>query len=219
MVYTKILQCCKGLCFVHVTGLGDLVGLKLQRGTWRNGQSVAPCQCHCLLWGFKPRLVHDFQRIKSCFSLFIVGTLYLCFAVGQGNIPSHASLVSGVAEYTVGQKWQFIRYVQAEISAGLTVCSPWKLHLKEHIQWPSKMWNRLISLQAWYQIINFPANTKHLYNICTTSAQRLRRFSNIVQMRDLLCLLFLKQTTFRLGTGCVECCSFHQTQNVKPMLV
>ena len=27
-----------------------------------------------------------------------------------------------------------------------------------------------------------PANTKHLYNICTTSAQRLRRWSNIVQM-------------------------------------
>ena len=28
----------------------------------------------------------------------------------------------------------------------------------------------------------FPANTKHLYNICTTSAQRLRRWSDIVQM-------------------------------------
>ena len=27
-----------------------------------------------------------------------------------------------------------------------------------------------------------PANTKHLYNICTTSSQRLRRWSNIVQM-------------------------------------
>ena len=27
-----------------------------------------------------------------------------------------------------------------------------------------------------------PANTKHSYNICTTSAQRLRRWSNIVQM-------------------------------------
>ena len=27
-----------------------------------------------------------------------------------------------------------------------------------------------------------PANTDHLYNICTTSAQRLRRWSNIVQM-------------------------------------
>ena len=34
------------------------------------------------------------------------------------------------------------------------------------------------------------ANTKHLYNICTTSAQRLRRWSNIVQMLYKgLCLL------------------------------
>ena len=29
---------------------------------------------------------------------------------------------------------------------------------------------------------SYPANTKHLYNICTASAQRLRRWSNIVQM-------------------------------------
>ena len=28
----------------------------------------------------------------------------------------------------------------------------------------------------------FSANTKHLYNICTTLAQRLRRWSNIVKM-------------------------------------
>ena len=27
-----------------------------------------------------------------------------------------------------------------------------------------------------------PANTKYLYDICTTPAQRLRRWSNIVQM-------------------------------------
>ena len=27
-----------------------------------------------------------------------------------------------------------------------------------------------------------PANTKYLYNICTTSAQRIRRWSSIVQM-------------------------------------
>ena len=27
-----------------------------------------------------------------------------------------------------------------------------------------------------------PADTKHLYNICTTLSQRLRRWSNIVQM-------------------------------------
>ena len=29
---------------------------------------------------------------------------------------------------------------------------------------------------------NNPANTQHLYNICTMSAQSLRRWSNIVQM-------------------------------------
>ena len=29
---------------------------------------------------------------------------------------------------------------------------------------------------------HIPANTKYLYNICTTSAQRLQRWSNIVQM-------------------------------------
>ena len=35
------------------------------------------------------------------------------------------------------------------------------------------------------------ANTKHLYNICTTAAQRLRRWLNIVQMfyTNVLCLL------------------------------
>ena len=33
----------------------------------------------------------------------------------------------------------------------------------------------------YHKVIN-PVNTKHLYNICTASAQRLRRWSNIVQM-------------------------------------
>ena len=31
-------------------------------------------------------------------------------------------------------------------------------------------------------IMPYPANTKHLYTICTTSVQRLRRWANIVQM-------------------------------------
>ena len=34
-----------------------------------------------------------------------------------------------------------------------------------------------------------PANTKHLYNICTTSGQRLRRWPNIVQILD-KCFVF-----------------------------
>ena len=36
-----------------------------------------------------------------------------------------------------------------------------------------------------------PANTKYLYNICTTTAQRLRRWSNNLQMLD-KCLVFQK---------------------------
>ena len=43
-----------------------------------------------------------------------------------------------------------------------------------------------------YYLINdiYPANTKHLYNICTTSAQRLWRWLKIVQMLyNFLCLL------------------------------
>ena len=35
----------------------------------------------------------------------------------------------------------------------------------------------------------FPANTKHLYNMCTTSAQRLRRWSNIAQILN-KCFVF-----------------------------
>ena len=55
-----------------------------------------------------------------------------------------------------------------------TVCnaSP-TFHLKQH------QFNVLYFMCIQH---GFPANTKHLYNICTTSAQRLRRWSNIVQM-------------------------------------
>ena len=45
---------------------------------------------------------------------------------------------------------------------------------------------RMVYLYKGFDCI--PANTKHLYNMCTTSAQRLRRWSNIVQM---LCKCFL----------------------------
>ena len=40
-----------------------------------------------------------------------------------------------------------------------------------------------------------PANTEHLYNICTTSAQRLRRWSNIVQMLH-KCFVFAGMTSY-----------------------
>ena len=35
-----------------------------------------------------------------------------------------------------------------------------------------------------------PADTKHLYNICTMSAQRFRRWSNIVQFMLYNCFVF-----------------------------
>ena len=38
-------------------------------------------------------------------------------------------------------------------------------------------------------VVILPANTKHLYNFCTTSAQRLRRRSNIIQ-RLYKCFVF-----------------------------
>ena len=49
---------------------------------------------------------------------------------------------------------------------------------------------------------SFPANTKHLYNIYTTSAQRLRRWSNIVQSHtNVLCS---QGVGTRMGSTCFE---------------
>ena len=47
----------------------------------------------------------------------------------------------------------------------------------------------LLNIVSRYELIS--ANTKHLYNIYTKSAQRLRRWPNIVQMiyKNVLCLL------------------------------
>ena len=39
-----------------------------------------------------------------------------------------------------------------------------------------------IEISEYVNVETNPVNTKHLYNICTTSAQRLRRWSNVVQM-------------------------------------
>ena len=43
---------------------------------------------------------------------------------------------------------------------------------------------------------SYPANTKHVYNISTTTAQRLRRWSNIVQMLY-KCVVFTAMSVFR----------------------
>ena len=52
-----------------------------------------------------------------------LSTLGNCLDVcvfGRGASLSHASLNSGVNEYLVGQRWQFVRLVQCpEIAAGL----------------------------------------------------------------------------------------------------
>ena len=40
-----------------------------------------------------------------------MGTLFRCCVLGQGTLPSHALLDSGVNEYLVGQRWQCVRLV------------------------------------------------------------------------------------------------------------
>ena len=60
----------------------------------------------------------------------------------------------------------------------------------------------------------YPTNTKHPYNICTTSAQRLLRWSNVVQMLD-TCFVF---TGYRpQKRGC--CCWLFVVVAVKIMLI
>ena len=44
-------------------------------------------------------------------------------------------------------------------------------------------------VQCGDNLLNYPENTKHLYNICTTLAQRLRCWTNVVQMLC-KCLVF-----------------------------
>ena len=68
---------------------------------------------------------------------------------------------------------------------------------------------------CWHSIVdNNPTNTKHLYNIYTMSAKRLRRWSNIVQMlykclcllgiqnwMNVLCLLGIYYLAHRIRSG------------------
>ena len=63
-----------------------------------------------------PAWCRIFREI-SCLPPLKIGTLFLCCVLGQGTLPSHASLV---IVYLVGQKSLF-----AEIAAWLHVCSPW----------------------------------------------------------------------------------------------
>ena len=53
-----------------------------------------------------------------------LGTLFRCCVLGQGTLPSNASLDSSKNEYLVGQRWQYVRKVQcAEMAAGLYALS------------------------------------------------------------------------------------------------
>ena len=43
--------------------------------------------------------------------------------LGQGTLPSHASIDSGVNEYLVGQRWLCVRLVPSAEMAASAVCS------------------------------------------------------------------------------------------------
>ena len=58
--------------------------------------------------------------------------------------------------------------------------------------------------QSCYRLKPFPADTKHLYNICTTSAQRLRRLSTIVQMLY-KCFVFTGLSWFTIHDHDIRC--------------
>ena len=47
-------------------------------------------------------------RKFSCFSALNIGTFFRCCIIGHVTLPSHASLDSGVNEYLVGKRWQYV---------------------------------------------------------------------------------------------------------------
>ena len=67
----------------------------------------------------------------------------------------------------------------------------------------AKMYNKCL--------ITTTANTKHFYNIFTTSAQRLRRWSNFVKCyANVLCLLgtltlFVERAPYKASANCCNC--------------
>ena len=80
---------------------------------------------------------------------------------------------------------------------------------------------RLVEMTIWTNHI--PANTKHLYNICTTSVQRLRRWSDIVNMLY-KCFVFAGMTYIWVSRNPATssetrfCCSLWQLFG-RPLLV
>ena len=62
-------------------------------------------------------------REKSYFSPLNTGILFRCCVLGQGTLPSHASLDSCVNEYPVGQRRQCVRLAPSAEMAASAVCS------------------------------------------------------------------------------------------------
>ena len=76
-------------------------------------------------------------REISCFSTLNIGALFQCCVLGQGTLPSHASLDSDVNEYLVGQRWQCVRLVPSAEMAASAVCSKKGVEMvpNEQVQW------------------------------------------------------------------------------------
>ena len=97
----------------------------------------------------------------------------------SGSTSAGSKRVLWELEYPPGPEKKYI--------AGAT---PPPLSVATEVSRPFKLHSPLRSVSGYvtgcHLLINYqwtyPANTKHLYNICTTSAQRLRRWPNIVQM-------------------------------------
>ena len=54
---------------------------------------------------------------------WILEGVFLRCVLGQGTLPSHVLLDSGVNEYVVGQRWQCLRLVPSAEMAASAVCS------------------------------------------------------------------------------------------------
>ena len=82
----------------------------------RSFANVTPCRAVS-----NPAWCKIFRAI-SCFSPVNI-YLFRCCVLGQGTLPSQASLDSGVNEYLVGQIWQCVRSVPSAEMAASAVCS------------------------------------------------------------------------------------------------
>ena len=83
----------------------------------RNFVNVAACRALS-----SPAWCRIFREM-SCSSPLNIGALFQCCVLGQGTLPSHASLDSGVNEYLVGQRWRCVRLAPSAEMAASAVCS------------------------------------------------------------------------------------------------